>query len=86
LESQNQPASPLLRIGKAQGFLSLTMSLLLKEYDKRNNTQLFNRLIGVVQSEKNNPNNYPVTRRLITDNDKRLKLPGWLKLNMEEIK
>jgi len=85
LEKANQPDSPLLRIGKGQGFLSLTMALLLKEHDAKHNTQIYSKLIGVVQSDKNNPNNYPITRRLIADGSGKLKLPGWVKINVEEV-
>lgn len=85
LEKANQPDSPLLRIGKGQGFLSLTMALLLRAHDAKHNTQIYSKLIGVVQSEKNNPNNYPITRRLIADGSGKLKLPGWVKINVEEV-
>lgn len=83
LVAQNTPEAPLLRIGKAQGFLSLTLAGLVKKYDRKNRTQIYSKLLGVVQSEKNHPDFYPVTRRLIADSSGDYKLPGWIKISLE---
>lgn len=81
LKMRNRPDSPLLRIGKGQGFLSLTLALLIKDQDR----EIYSKLLGVVQSNKNNPDNYPITRRIFTDGTGKYKLPGWIKLSFEEV-
>lgn len=81
LKTKNRPQSPLLRIGKGQGFFSLTMAMLIKELDP----ECYTKLIGVIQSNKNNPDNYPITRRIFADKSEKYKFPGWLKLNFEEV-
>jgi len=81
LKLRNRPDSPLLRIGKGQGFLSLTLALLIKDHDR----EIYSKLLGVVQSNKNNPDNYPITRRIFTDGTGKYKLPGWIKLSFEEV-
>lgn len=83
LISQNKKEEPILRIGKGQGFLSLTMGLLIKDQDKQNNTNIYRNLLGVIQSVKNNINQFPITRRLVKDSQGRFKLPGWIKLSLE---
>jgi len=80
LKFRNRPNSPLLRIGKGQGFLSLTIAMMIKDYD----AEIYQKLLGVVQSNKNNPEDYPVTRRLFTDGSNKYKFPGWIKLSLEE--
>jgi CRISPR/Cas system CSM-associated protein Csm5 (group 7 of RAMP superfamily) len=81
LHKQNTSDSPLLRIGKGQGFLSLTLAAMIKDYD----IEIYRKLLGVVQSEKNNPDNYPITRRIFTDGSGKYKFPGWLKVSLEEV-
>ena len=85
LEGQNTPESPILRIGKGQGFLSLTLAALIRKIDRENNSNIYGKLLGVVQSEKNHPHFYPVTRRLIIDSEGKYKLPGWIKLTFEPV-
>ena len=80
LQKRNRPQAPVLRVGKGQGFLSLTLALLIKDFMP----EVYSKLIGVVQSDKNDPDKYPVTRRILTDGSGKYKLPGWLKLNFEE--
>ena len=86
LMEQNQSDSPLLRIGKAQGFLSLTLGTLIKHYDQQNGTSLYTDLLVVIQSDKNNPTaDFPVTRRLLRGGDGKYHLPGWVKLYAEGV-
>lgn len=80
LKSKNRPQSPLLRIGKGQGFFSLTIAMLIKDLDP----ECYSKLIGVVQSNKNNPDNYPITRRIFHNGSDKYKFPGWIKLSFEE--
>lgn len=94
LQKQNRPDAPILRLGKGQGFHSLTIALLIKDYNSEIyqkyleitelDRQIYNKLLGPVQSNKNNPENYPITRRIFTDGSRKYKLPGWLKLDIGE--
>jgi CRISPR type III-A-associated RAMP protein Csm5 len=83
LVAQNSPQEPLLRIGKAQGFLSLTLASMVKKHDRQNGTDIYRKLLGVVQSDKNNPDFYPTTRRIIADSSGDYRLPGWIKISLE---
>lgn len=79
LLAANSPETPLLRIGKNQGFMSLTIGLLVEQ----KHPELLERMIAVVQSNKNNPGNFPITRRVMVDSSGKVKLPGWIQLIKE---
>jgi len=84
LISQNQPTSPLLRVGAGQGFLGTTVNL----HIKKNNPELYDRAIrdpvSTFRRWRTQSYNFPKTRRVITDSkDKPVNLLGWIKLYVE---
>ena len=82
LTKQNKEKTPLIRLGKGQGFLSLTMALLIR----RRAPEAYQKLIAVVQSDKNDPKRFPATRRLIADSNGEYKFPGWIRASFTEAK
>jgi CRISPR-associated protein Csm5 len=89
IESQNKENAPVLRIGKGQGLLSITMDLLIKNYNLPLYVDLIEKL-GKWTGKKLKRNqqtgqydyeNFPATRRVIVKDNDYLSL-GWVKLEL----
>jgi len=86
LQKQNQPDSPLLRLGSGQGFLGTTVNL----HVKNKNAELYDGTIreGVSLQRRWQTQkwNFPKTRRVVTNfQDRPTNLLGWVKLLPEPL-
>ncbi len=81
LQRQNQPTSPLLRLGAGQGFLSTTIGLQIKQRDERLFDEAVREGVSFQRRWRTEPGNFPKTRRVMTGRgDELISLLGWLKL------
>jgi CRISPR-associated protein Csm5 len=79
IKEKNKPESPVIRIGKNQGFLSVTIGLFIKEKDKN----LFEKFLSRVTSTSYR-REFPKTRRVIVMDKNDLDTSGWIKLTCLE--
>lgn len=79
LKEKNTPHEPLLRLGKHEGFLSTTISLLIKERDPA----LFHEVIRVGTRGRSYPHLFPKTRKLVYEG-KGWNLLGWIQFKQKE--
>jgi len=83
LQQQNQPDSPLLRLGAGQGFLSITIDLLVKIRDERIYDEAVREGVSFQRRWRTQRGNFPKTRRVIVDHRGNLmNLLGWVKLHI----
>lgn len=76
IRQENNPNSPVIRIGKNQGYLSLTMGLVVKEKDK----ELYNKVLCHATKNTSYTNNFPKTRRIVSCGGNDFDTCGWVKL------
>ena len=80
LEKANEPSSPLLRLGRGQGFLSTTVNLVVKQRDE----ELYEYVregFSLMRRQRTTPGKFPKTRRVVSDGEGNpLALPGWVKV------
>jgi CRISPR-associated protein Csm5 len=74
----NEKNSPILRIGKGQGFLSVTVDLLIKNKFPK---LYVNNLVPNIGKKVHNAAKFPETRRVAVKNNTYLPL-GWVKLEL----
>ena len=82
IEKQNSPQAPVIRIGKGQGYLSVTINMLIKEKDP----DLYKDVVVHATKGTSYSLEFPKTRRIVAINqkDKTRYYPlGWLKLTLE---
>lgn len=75
---QNKPDSPVMRIGKNEGYLSLTMGLLVKDKDKT----LYDNVLCHATKNTSYTGNFPKTRRIVNLENGDIDTCGWVKLQM----
>jgi CRISPR-associated protein Csm5 len=82
LKKINTPKTPLLRIGSGQGFLSTTVTLLVKEKDKELYEKSVRQTVSSLRGWRTQPYNFPKTRKVVEMGKEVNILPlGWLRLS-----
>jgi CRISPR-associated protein Csm5 len=82
LSKENQPSSPLLRIGFGQGFLGTTMALKVKQRDPNLYDEAIRGAVGSLRGWRTQPGKFPKTRRVTIDKNRNPEsLLGWVKLS-----
>lgn len=76
IKKQNQKDSPVIRIGKNEGYLSLTIGLLIKEKDP----DLYNNVVIHATKNTSYTNEFPKTRRIVNLGKNNWDTLGWVKL------
>ena len=82
IDKQNRAQAPVIRIGKGQGYLSVTINMLIKEKDP----DLYKDVVIHATKGTSYSSEFPKTRRIVAINqkDKTRYYPlGWLKLTLE---
>lgn len=81
LKRENEPSSPLLRLGWGQGFLSTTVDLRVKQVDPELYEEGIRKPISKLRNWHTQEDNFPKTRRVLIDrNNRPTSLLGWVKL------
>jgi CRISPR-associated protein Csm5 len=80
IKKQNQENSPVIRIGKNEGYLSLTIALLIKEKDP----DLYKNVVIHTTKNTSYTNLFPKTRRIVNIGNNNLDTLGWVKLNLQK--
>lgn len=81
LEKENQPESPLLRLGAGQGFLGTTLNLIVLKNDPQLYDDAIRDGVSFYRRWRTQKNNFPKTRRVVIDpRDNALTNLGWVKL------
>lgn len=78
IEQQNKPDSPVIRIGKNEGYLSLTMGLLVKDKDKN----LYDKVLCHATKNTSYTSNFPKTRKVVNLENGDVDTCGWVKLQL----
>ncbi|MEW6616521.1 MAG: type III-A CRISPR-associated RAMP protein Csm5 [Thermodesulfobacteriota bacterium] len=78
IKNQNKPDSPVIRIGKNEGYLSLTVGLLVKERDKA----LYDKVLCHATKNTSYTGNFPKTRRIVNLENGDVDTCGWVKLQI----
>lgn len=87
LREQNQPSSPLLRLGWGQGFLSTTMGIQVKKHDEKLYEEAIREPVSFMRRWRTQEGNFPKTRRVIIDRGKKpISLLGWTKISFQKTK
>lgn len=82
LQQQNQPSSPLFRLGAGQGFLGTTVGLQVKERDEKLYDEAIREGVSFQRRWRTQQWDFPKTRRVITDSrDNPTNLLGWVKIS-----
>ena len=76
IKQQNKQDSPVIRIGKNEGYMSLTMGLLVKDKDKT----LYDNVLCHATKNTSYSGNFPKTRRVVNLGEGDMDTCGWLKL------
>ncbi len=76
IKQQNKPENPVIRIGKNEGYLSLTMGLLVKDKDK----YLYDNVLCHATKNTSYTGNFPKTRRVVNLENGDVDTCGWVKL------
>ncbi len=79
IKKQNEENSPVIRIGKGEGYFSLTMGLLI---DDRDNS-LYNNVLIHATKNTSYTGNFPKTRRIVNLGEDKFDTLGWVKLIKE---
>ena len=83
LKRENQPNSPLLRLGAGQGFLGTTIGLKVKQNDPSLYDEAIREGVSFLRGWETQPGRFPKTRRVIEDNKRNpVSLLGWVKLEL----
>ncbi len=78
IKELNKPDSPVIRIGKNEGYLSLTMGLLVKDKDQ----SLYDNVLCHATKNTSYTGNFPKTRRVINLGNGDVDTCGWVKLTL----
>jgi CRISPR-associated protein Csm5 len=78
IKNVNKPDSPVIRIGKNEGYLSLTMGLLIKDKDKT----LYDNVLCHATKNTSYTSNFPKTRRVVNLGNGDVDTCGWVKLQL----
>lgn len=78
IKKQNEPHSPVIRIGKNEGYLSLTMGLVVKDKDKT----LYDNVLCHATKNTSYTGNFPKTRRVVNLGNNDMDTCGWVKLSI----
>ena len=76
ISNLNKPDSPVIRLGKHQGYLSLTLGTLLKKATP----EFYSKVIPRLVEGKTYPGNFPKSRKLVRVNGEMFPL-GWVQLS-----
>jgi CRISPR-associated protein Csm5 len=76
IQKQNTPDSPVIRIGKNEGYLSLTLGLLVKD----KNQSLYENVLCHATKNTSYTSNFPKTRRVVNLGNGDVDTCGWVKL------
>lgn len=76
IQRQNTPDSPVIRLGKNEGYFSLTMGLLVKDKDKT----LYDSVLCHATKNTSYTGNFPKTRRIVNLSNNEQDTLGWVKL------
>lgn len=76
IKNENKPDSPVIRIGKNEGYLSLTMGLLVKDKDKT----LYDEVLCHATKNTSYTGSFPKTRRIVNLDNNDMDTCGWVKL------
>lgn len=79
IKQQNTLTSPVIRIGKNEGYLSLTMGLLVKDKDKA----LYDNVLCHATKNTSYTGTFPKTRRIVNLSNNEQDTLGWVKLIIE---
>ena len=79
IKNQNTRDSPVIRLGKHEGFLSLTLGLMVK----KESPELYQNVLVHATKGTSYSSNFPKTRKLARVNGKELPL-GWVRLRDEK--
>lgn len=80
IKQQNTKDSPVIRIGKNEGYFSLTMGLLVKDKDKT----LYDNVLCHATKNTSYTGNFPKTRRVVNLQNNEQDTLGWVKLQVHE--
>lgn len=78
IKELNKPDSPVIRIGKNEGYLSLTMGLLVKDKDQ----SLYDNVLCHATKYTSYTSNFPKTRRIVNLGNNDVDTCGWVKLQV----
>ncbi len=78
IKQQNTQESPIIRIGKNEGYLSLTVGLLVKDKDKN----LYNNILCHATKNTSYTGTFPKTRRIVNLGNNDTDTCGWVKLRL----
>lgn len=78
IKEQNKPDSPVIRIGKNEGYFSLTMGLLVKDKDQ----SLYDNVLCHATKNTSYTSNFPKTRRVVNLGNGDVDTCGWVKLQV----
>lgn len=78
IKQQNKPDSPVIRIGKNEGYLSLTMGLLVKDKDKN----LYDNVLCHATKNTSYTGSFPKTRKIVNLENGDVDTCGWVKLSI----
>lgn len=76
IRNENKPDSPVIRIGKNEGYLSLTIGLIVKDKDK----SLYDNVLCHATKNTSYTGNFPKTRRIVNLENGDVDTCGWVKL------
>lgn len=76
IRNENNPGSPVIRIGKNEGYLSLTVGLIVNDKDK----SLYDNVLCHATKNTSYTGNFPKTRRIVNLENGDVDTCGWVKL------
>ncbi|MEK6590060.1 MAG: type III-A CRISPR-associated RAMP protein Csm5 [Nitrospinota bacterium] len=76
IKKENKPDSPVIRIGKNEGYMSLTMGLLVKDKDKT----IYDNVLCHATKNTSYTGSFPKTRRVVNLGNNDTDTCGWVKL------
>ncbi|MFH8039142.1 MAG: type III-A CRISPR-associated RAMP protein Csm5 [Candidatus Aenigmatarchaeota archaeon] len=79
IKNQNEKNSPVLRIGRDEGYLSLTVGLLVKRKD----SNLYNNVLIHATKNTSYSGMFPKTRRVVCLGENNFDTIGWIKIKQE---
>lgn len=77
IKNANKPDSPVIRIGKNEGYSSLTVGLLVKDKDR----SLYDNVLCHATKNTSYAGNFPKTRRIVNLGNGDVDTCGWVKLS-----
>ncbi|MEM5832219.1 MAG: type III-A CRISPR-associated RAMP protein Csm5 [Candidatus Aenigmatarchaeota archaeon] len=79
IKNQNEKNSPVLRIGRDEGYLSLTVGLLVKRKD----SNLYNNVLIHATKNTSYSGMFPKTRKVVCLGENNFDTIGWIKIKQE---